>query len=482
VNDHHAQSHTVASHSDTSATGAELNTLTGGGDTTLHDHAGISENTSARHAASHTGASHSDISATGAEINSACDGASAKNSHTHTHASTTSKGVNDHHSESHTGASHSDISSTGAAIDAAVSASHSNATDHAESHTGASHSDISATGTEINTVADGSTAKNSHTHESGSIAHSATTGRTVNDHHAESHTGASHSDISATGSEIDDACDGSTAKNSHTHTTMPAFTATGNIQIDVASGDPRLIFDTSGADRFSIGVDDSDGDKFKISNSASLTSRSEFEIDPANKQIVMNFDDSDPENNGVGLILRNTNTGPQESPSLIFSNTDSTQGLKEWRIRGAGSTMYIDYTDDEWTTNDSVMYIGLSSLNIRSNGTTWQPTTTNQGQMKLFTWQDDSLADNETIDLPSSTDGFLLFSIKLVSDGSKRSFIGAIGNNAHIQVNTDYGHANIPIVYTETDGNFCVFDNGSAVRLKNMMGSNVAIRLTYWYQ
>ena len=45
----HAESHNIASHSDTTATGAELNTLTGGGDTTLHDHDGISENTSARH-------------------------------------------------------------------------------------------------------------------------------------------------------------------------------------------------------------------------------------------------------------------------------------------------------------------------------------------------------------------------------------------------------------------------------------------------
>jgi len=38
---HHAESHTIASHSDTTATGAELNELTGGGDTTLHDHDGI---------------------------------------------------------------------------------------------------------------------------------------------------------------------------------------------------------------------------------------------------------------------------------------------------------------------------------------------------------------------------------------------------------------------------------------------------------
>jgi len=45
----HDHSHNIASHNDTTATGPELDTLTGGGDTTLHDHAGISENTSARH-------------------------------------------------------------------------------------------------------------------------------------------------------------------------------------------------------------------------------------------------------------------------------------------------------------------------------------------------------------------------------------------------------------------------------------------------
>ncbi len=49
TSDSHAQSHNIASHSDTTATGTELDTLTGGGDTTLHDHDGISENTSARH-------------------------------------------------------------------------------------------------------------------------------------------------------------------------------------------------------------------------------------------------------------------------------------------------------------------------------------------------------------------------------------------------------------------------------------------------
>lgn len=67
----HAESHNIASHSDTTATGTQLNTLVGGGDTTLHDHDGISENTAARHNASHTAASHSDITSTGTNIDSA---------------------------------------------------------------------------------------------------------------------------------------------------------------------------------------------------------------------------------------------------------------------------------------------------------------------------------------------------------------------------------------------------------------------------
>ncbi len=39
-NAHHNEAHSIASHDDTTATGAELETLTGGSETTLHSHAG----------------------------------------------------------------------------------------------------------------------------------------------------------------------------------------------------------------------------------------------------------------------------------------------------------------------------------------------------------------------------------------------------------------------------------------------------------
>lgn len=69
----------------TNVTESNLNELTGGGDTTLHDHDGISENTTARHAESHTITSHSDVTdATGAQLEELTGGT---NTTLHGHAS-----------------------------------------------------------------------------------------------------------------------------------------------------------------------------------------------------------------------------------------------------------------------------------------------------------------------------------------------------------------------------------------------------------
>lgn len=134
---HHAQSHTVVSHSDTTGTGAELNELTGGGDTVLHDHDGIAENTAARHAEVHNAASHSDIASTGAQI----DGAVAA-SHARQHAITTAA---DHTStatpaqilQADANGLPIDATNTDAQVSGAVTASHAiqHAIDSAADHT-----------------------------------------------------------------------------------------------------------------------------------------------------------------------------------------------------------------------------------------------------------------------------------------------------------------------------------------------------------
>ena len=111
TDDHHSESHTVVSHSDTTATGAELETLTDGSDgDSLHTHASklsvadiddtpvngetaqpISSNWAfdhdadgdAHHNESHTVASHSDTTATGAQLNTLVGGSDASSLHYH---------------------------------------------------------------------------------------------------------------------------------------------------------------------------------------------------------------------------------------------------------------------------------------------------------------------------------------------------------------------------------------------------------------
>lgn len=169
--------HTVASHSDTSATGAQLDALVGGGETTLHTHPGGGGSGDVVGPASvvddrlavfdgTTGKLIKQGSKTSTEVGShldstinphgvtAAQAGAAPTAHTHTHASTTGQGADDHHNES---------------------------------HTVASHSDTAATGPELNTLTDGSNADALHSHAAASVAHSATTGQTANDHHSEDH-------------------------------------------------------------------------------------------------------------------------------------------------------------------------------------------------------------------------------------------------------------------------------------------------------
>ncbi len=62
----------------------------------------------------------------------------------------------------------------------------------------------------------------------------------------------------------------STSDGAFSITTDGRVTTKSYVEIDAASGDPRFILDTQGADKFSIGVDDSDGDKLKITEGSTL--------------------------------------------------------------------------------------------------------------------------------------------------------------------------------------------------------------------
>ena len=84
---HHAQSHTIVSHSDTTTTGTELDTLTDASNADAlhaHAHSAITGQTvDDHHAQAHTIASHSDTTATGAELETLTDGSNADALHAH---------------------------------------------------------------------------------------------------------------------------------------------------------------------------------------------------------------------------------------------------------------------------------------------------------------------------------------------------------------------------------------------------------------
>ena len=221
---HHAQAHTVASHSDTTGTGAELETLTDGSDASgLHTHAAVT--------GTHDLEDHADVTLTLIGVGEVLtwDGVKWINEtlaeagisavgHTHTEANITDL--------THVTTIVSlDTLATGAELTTLTDGSDADAL-HVHSLALSTASDVTITGIlsgEIlkwngsawinNTLAEAGISGTAHTH-----THAATTGKTANDHHNEAHTVASHSDTTATGAELNTLTDGSDGDALHGHT------------------------------------------------------------------------------------------------------------------------------------------------------------------------------------------------------------------------------------------------------------------------
>ena len=68
--------------------------------------------------------------------------------------------------------------------------------------------------------------------------------------------------------------------------TLSGATFTGNIEIDVASGDPAIILDTQGADKFHFAVDDSDSDNLVIKSGGTVGSGNGLKLDSSGNLTV----------------------------------------------------------------------------------------------------------------------------------------------------------------------------------------------------
>lgn len=147
-------------------------------------------------------------------------------SHTHAHSAASGKTPNDHHNEAHTVASHSDTTATGTELETLTDGSNA---DSLHSHTGvgthaSTHSDGGADEVTVENLATASTDVSTALRPDGAgglafsdVAHADLTGVGTDDHHAQAHTVASHSDTTATGAELETLTDGSNADALHTH-------------------------------------------------------------------------------------------------------------------------------------------------------------------------------------------------------------------------------------------------------------------------
>lgn len=84
------------------------------------------------------------------------------------------------------------------------------------------------------------------------------------------------------------------------------------------------------------------------------------------------------------------------------------------------------------------------------------------------------LADDASFDLPDASAGFGTF---LVGDGEEYTTV----HWTSAGVVTLGGDATANVVSTDTDTNFCIFDNGTAVRVRNRLGSAKKIVFNYTY-
>ncbi len=80
----------------------------------------------------------------------------------------------------------------------------------------------------------------------------------------------------------------------------------GEVNIDISSGDPHLSFQIGNSDTWTIGADDSDSDKFKINSAGSLVDASDLILDSSGNLTLkggITVGDSVSAINSSGLVM-----------------------------------------------------------------------------------------------------------------------------------------------------------------------------------
>jgi hypothetical protein len=165
---------------------------------------------------------------------------------------------------------------------------------------------------------------------------------------------------------------------------------------------------------------------------------------------------------GGDITLENDETISNSSDGVVevtsagtLRNTYDAAAYADFTMADAGG-LTVD------VTSDGTASVDFADPVYMSGGT---------GTVKIFTHQDDSIADDGTVSLPDATDGVLIVSC---GAESAHAVVQADGSVADVSSTTN-------VDYADTDANLAIFDGGTSVTVKNRLGGARAIRIFYIY-
>ena len=115
----------------------------------------------------------------------------------------------------------------------------------------------------------------------------------------------------------------------------------GEVNIDISSGDPHLSFQIGNSDTWTIGVDDSDSDKFKINSAGSLVDASDLILDSSGNLVIkgaLTVGDSVSAINSSGIVQVAGQTSITSLGTLTGLTLDGDKNVTP----GDGAMIHLD--------------------------------------------------------------------------------------------------------------------------------------------
>ena len=242
------------------------------------------------------------------------------------------------------------------------------------------------------------------------------------------------------------------------------FRSTGNQHstIDLradGTGDPKILFDLNGASSFALGVDNSDGDKFKISGNYQLGTNDRFVIDSSGRVGIGTSSPARTLDVNGGGIVRGFLTlyGTGTNNALFLNNTSH-----EWAAYTDASNNFViadwNVAQPRLTIDTSGRVgIGTSSpsanLHVSSSGDTIARITSADGNTAVLDLGDSSDPDGGRIFYDSGSNlGFTTQSAERMRiDSSGRVGIGTTSPDGRLDIEGDF-EATKALVLNNTKG------------------------------